>query len=199
MLFQKLNERHPEAQLKITQESSIGSSMSKKIKWNAVGAIAVSLLMILIYMALRFEIGFGMGALVSTIHDILATIGIYVLLGKQFSAPMVASILMIIGYSINDTIVIFDRIREELHFNPTASLKDVINYAVNCTLSRTVLTGLTTLLAALALYCFGTGVINDLSLVFIIGIVVGTYSSVFIAAPVFYRWHRGDRRTVEIK
>ncbi|MDR2812833.1 MAG: protein translocase subunit SecD [Puniceicoccales bacterium] len=197
--FQKLNERYPQAQLKIIHESSIGSSVSAKIKWNAFCAIVVSLLMILAYIALRFEIGFGMGALVSTIHDILATIGIYLLFGRQFSAPMIAAILMIIGYSINDTIVVFDRIREELHFNPTASLKEIINYSVNCTLSRTILTSLTTLLAALALYCFGTGVINDLALIFIIGIFVGTYSSIFIAAPIFYRWHRGDRRTVEIK
>jgi SecD/SecF fusion protein len=139
-----------------------------------------------------------MGALISTIHDVLATIGIYLLLGRQFSAPMIAAILMIIGYSINDTIVVFDRIREELHFNPTASLKEIINHSVNCTLSRTILTSFTTLLAALALYCFGTGVINDLALIFIIGIFVGAYSSIFIASPIFHRWHKGDRRTVEI-
>jgi SecD/SecF fusion protein len=199
LLFQKLNERYPQAQLKIVQESSIGSSMSGKIKWNAICAVAVSLLMIFAYIALRFEIGFGIGALISTIHDILATIGIYILLGKQFSAPMVAAILMIIGYSINDTIVVFDRIREELHFNPTITLKEVINYSINCTLSRTILTSFTTFLAAFALYCFRLGVVNDLALIFIIGIFVGTFSSIFIAAPIFYRWHRGDRRTVEIR
>jgi SecD/SecF fusion protein len=199
LLFQKLNEQYPQAQLKVIHESTIGSSMSAKIKWNAIYAVAVSLLMILVYVALRFEMGFGMGALISTIHDILATVGIYLLLGRQFSAPMIAAILMIIGYSINDTIVVFDRIREELHFNPTASLREIINYSINCTLSRTILTSLTTLLAALALYWFGVGVINDLALIFVIGIFVGTYSSIFIAAPIFYRWHRGDRRTVEIK
>ncbi|MDR1591227.1 MAG: protein translocase subunit SecD [Puniceicoccales bacterium] len=198
-LFQVLNKQYPEAQLKIIHESSIGSSVSGKIKWNAICGIVVSLLMVLIYVALRFEIGFGMGALISTIHDVLATIGIYLLLGGQFSAPMIGAILMIIGYSINDTIVVFDRIREELHFNPETSLKDIINYSVNCTLSRTILTSLTTLLAALALYCFGAGAINDLALIFIIGIFVGTYSSIFIASPIFYRWHKGDRRTVEIK
>jgi SecD/SecF fusion protein len=111
---------------------------------------------------------------------------------------MIAAILMSIGYSINDTIVIFDRIREELHFNPTSSLRDIINYSVNCTLSRTILTSFTTLLAALALYCFGAGVINDLALIFIIGIFVGTYSSIFIAAPIFYRWHRGSRKAIEL-
>ncbi|MDR0418017.1 MAG: protein translocase subunit SecF [Puniceicoccales bacterium] len=199
LLFQKLTDQYPQAQLKIIHESSIGSSMSKKIKWNAFYAVVVSLLMILIYIALRFEMGFGMGALISTIHDIAATVGIYLFLGRQFSAPMIAAILMIIGYSLNDTIVVFDRIREELHFNPMASLKEIINYSINCTLSRTILTSFTTLLAVLALYCFGTGTINDLALIFIIGIFVGTYSSIFIAAPIFYRWHRGNRQTVEIK
>jgi SecD/SecF fusion protein len=198
LLFQTLNKQYPQAQLKIIHESSIGSSVSGKIKWNAFLGIMASLLMILVYIALRFEIGFGMGALISTIHDVLGTIGIYLILGRQFSAPMIAAILMTIGYSINDTIVVFDRIREELHFNPTASLREIINYSVNCTLSRTILTSFTTLLAALALYCFGAGVINDLALIFIIGIFVGTYSSIFIASPIFYRWHKGDRRTVEI-
>jgi SecD/SecF fusion protein len=199
LLFQKLNERYPQAQLKVVQESSIGSSMSGKIKWNALCAVGVSLLMILLYIALRFEIGFGVGALLSTIHDVLATVGIYLLFGRQFSASMIAAILMIIGYSINDTIVVFDRIREELHFNPTASLKNIINYSINCTLSRTLLTSLTTFLAAFSLYCLGTGVINDLALIFMIGIVVGTLSSIFVAAPIFCWWHKGDRRTVEIK
>jgi SecD/SecF fusion protein len=172
--------------------------MSGKIKWNAICAVAVSLLMIFAYIALRFEMGFGIGALISTIHDILATIGIYILLGKQFSAPMIAAVLMVIGYSINDTIVVFDRIREELHFNSAITLKEVINYSINCTLSRTILTSFTTFLAAFALYCFRLGVVDDLALIFIIGIFVGTFSSIFIAAPIFYHWHKGDRRSVEI-
>ncbi len=198
-LLRQLQTAHPEAQLKVIKEVKIGSSMSSKIKWNALGAVAISLLMILAYIALRFELGFGIGALVSTIHDVFITLGIYILLGRQFSAPMVAAILMIIGYSINDTIVVFDRIREELHYQPTLSLAEIVNYAINCTLSRTILTSVTTLLAAVSLYCFGAGVINDLALIFIIGIVVGTFSSVFIASPIFYLWHKGDRRTVEIR
>jgi SecD/SecF fusion protein len=199
LLLQKLEERYPGAQLKVIQESSIGSSMSGKIKWNAIFALAVSLLMILFYIVLRFEIGFGVGALISTIHDILVTVGVYILFGRQFSASMVAAVLMIVGYSINDTIVVFDRIREELHFNVGGTLKEVINFSVNCTLSRTILTSFTTFLAAFSLYCFGAGVVKDLALLFLIGIIVGTYSSIFIAAPIFYRWHRGDRQLVEIK
>ena len=115
------------------------------------------------------------------------------------SLVVFAAILMIVGYSINDTIVVFDRIREELTLNPTTKLKTIINLAINKTLSRTILTSLTTLMAAAALYIFGAGVINDLALVFIIGIITGTFSSIFIASPIFYWWHKGDRGHVEAR
>ena len=101
------------------------------------------------------------------------------------------------GYSINDKIVVFDRIREELVLKPTMSLRDIINYSINRTLSRTMLTSLSTFIAALALFVFGTGIIVDFSLVFMLGIVVGTYSSIFIASPVFYWWNKGNRAKVE--
>jgi SecD/SecF fusion protein len=109
---------------------------------------------------------------------------------------MVAAILMIVGYSINDTIVVFDRIREELDLHPEMSLFDTVNLAINRTLSRTLLTSLTTLLSALALYIFGAGVVVDFALIFIIGIITGTFSSIFIASPVFFWWHKGDRQHV---
>jgi SecD/SecF fusion protein len=110
---------------------------------------------------------------------------------------MVGAILLIVGYSINDTIVVFDRIREELKINPTAHLRDVINLATSKVLARSILTSLTTFLAALALYLFGGGVVNDLSFTFLVGIVTGTFSSIFIASPIFYWWHKGDRKHVE--
>ena len=171
--------------------------MSTSIKRNAVYSVAVALIGILLYVALRFEFGYGIGAVVATIHDVLMTIGIFVLCGNQFTAPMLAAILMIVGYSINDTIVVFDRIREELELNPELTLKKVINLAINRTLSRTLLTSVTTFMAALSLFIFGAGVINDFALIFIIGIMTGTFSSVFIASPVFYWWHKGDRKHVE--
>jgi SecD/SecF fusion protein len=134
----------------------------------------------------------------------LMTIGIFVICGEfdmfvsgQFTAPMLAAILMIVGYSINDTIVVFDRIREELELNPGSDLRSIINLAINRVFSRTLLTSITTLLAALSLYIFGAGVINDLAFVFIIGILTGTFSSIFIASPIFFWWHKGDRRHVE--
>lgn len=198
-VVQALKKAFPKSDFKVIGVTSIGGSVSKSIKTDALLAIAVAILGILIYVGFRFEFGYGIGAVVSTVHDVLISIGIYVLLGGQFSAPMVAAILMIIGYSINDTIVVFDRIREEMILNPGMKLREVINLSINRTLSRTILTSATTFLAALALYVFATGVIHDFALVFMIGIIAGTFSSIFVAAPVFFWWHKGDRKHVETK
>ena len=194
-----LKQKYPDAGLELIGENTIGASVSDSIKYNALLALAVSLVGILLYVALRFKFGYGMGAVVSTVHDVLMSVGIFVILGGQFTAPMVAAVLMIVGYSINDTIVVFDRTREELELNPGLTLKQIINLAINRTLSRTMLTSITTLMSALALFIFGAGVVKDFALVFIIGIVTGTFSSIFIASPVFFWWHKGDRKHVESK
>ncbi len=190
----------PDAKLVKISENLIGGSVSHAITQNAFASIAVALFGILLYIWLRFEFGYGLGAVVATIHDLLMSIGIYVILGQffeigsgQFTAPMVAAVLMIVGYSINDTIVVFDRIREELDLNPDMTLFDVVNLGINRTLSRTLLTSITTLMAALALFIFGAGVVTDFALIFIIGIITGTFSSIFIASPVFFWYHKGDR------
>ncbi len=203
-LFSALQQQFPDAGLDLVGESRIGASVSGDVKTSAFVSVGVALFGILLYVALRFEIGYGIGAVVATVHDVLMTIGIYVLLGQalgwgsgQFTAPMIAAILMIVGYSINDTIVVFDRIREELTLNPDLTLRQVVDMSINRTLSRTVLTSVTTLLATSALYIFGAGIVNDFALVFIIGIFTGTFSSIFIASPVFFWWHKGDRRHVE--
>ncbi|TVR47923.1 MAG: protein translocase subunit SecD [Puniceicoccaceae bacterium] len=187
----------PEAALEFVGENRIGPAVGREIRMNAFMAIGISLVLILLYVAFRFEFGYGVGAVVATIHDILLTIGIFVLSDRQFSAPMVAAILLIAGYSLNDTIVVFDRIREELQMNTSGSLKKIVNLAINKVLTRSILTSFTTLLAAGSLYVFGGGVVNDIAFTFIIGILTGTLSSIFIASPVFYWWHRGDRRHVE--
>ncbi len=199
-----LQDVFPEAGFTEVGVTQIGASVSGDIQINALLSVLAALLGIMLYVALRFEVGYGVGAVVATIHDVLMTIGIFVLCGQfglfvsgQFTAPMIAAILMIVGYSINDTIVVFDRIREELELNPGMDLKKIINLAINRVLSRSLLTSITTLLAALALYIFGAGIINDFSFVFIVGIVTGTFSSIFIASPVFYWWHKGSRRHVE--
>ncbi len=192
-----LQKAFPNAGFEVVGKNNIGPAIGAEIQWNALMSIALSIVGIMVYVAFRFEFGYGMGAVVSTIHDVLMTVGIFVLTGRQFSAPMVGAILLIVGYSINDTIVVFDRIREELKINPNGTLRDVINSATSKVFGRSILTSLTTFLAALALYVFGGGVINDLSFTFLVGIVTGTFSSIFIASPIFYWWHKGDRKHVE--
>lgn len=187
----------PEAGLTWVGETQIGAAVSQQIQLNAILSVSLALLGILLYVALRFEVGYGIGAIVAILHDIFMTVGIFVLLGGQFTAPMIAAILMILGYSINNSIVIFDRIREELQLNPSATLASIVNLAINKVLARTILTSTTTLLASVSLYIFGAGIINDFALVFILGILTGTFSSIFIASPVFFWWHKGDRRHVE--
>ncbi|MBN2068856.1 MAG: protein translocase subunit SecD [Opitutales bacterium] len=202
--YDTLQKIFPDNGLDLLGETTVGSSVGADVTRGAFISIFLSLGGILLYVALRFEFGYGIGAITATVHDILMTIGLYVTLGEflgigsgQFTAPMIASILMTVGYSINDTIVVFDRIREELDLNPDMSLKEVVHLAINRTLSRTILTSLTTLLATLALYIWGSGIIVDFSLVFLLGILTGTFSSIFIASPVFYWYHKGDRRKVE--
>jgi len=198
-VLKTLQAAYPKADLKLISTTTIGASVGHEVQRGAIIAVIAALVGILIYIAFRFEIGYAVGALIATIHDLLMTIGVYVLLGQQFSSPMIAALLLVIGYSINDTVVVFDRIREELKLNPHLSLLQVINLSVNVTLSRTILTSFTAFLATTALYIFGAGVVREYALVFLIGIVTGTYSSIFIASPIFYWWHKGNRRDVEEK
>ena len=205
-VLEELIKANPDAGLREEGMSNIGASVSNQIKEDAILSVIAALIGILLYVAVRFEMGYAVGAVVATIHDVLMTIGLFVLLGNlsdgalcsgQFTAPMLASILMIVGYSINDTIVVFDRIREELEMNPVTNLKKIIMIAINRVLSRSILTSITTLLAALSLWIFGAGIINDFAFVFVIGILTGTFSSIFIASPIFFLWHKGDRKHVE--
>ncbi|EDY84063.1 protein-export membrane protein SecD, putative [Verrucomicrobiia bacterium DG1235] len=196
--IEALQNAFPSAEYDVIGKNEIGPSVGAEIQKNAFIAIGLSLGLILLYIAFRFEIGYGVGAIVATIHDILLTIGVFVLVpGHQFTAPMVAAILLIVGYSLNDTIVVFDRIREELTLRPTSKLREVLNIAMNAVITRSLLTSFTTLLASVSLMVFGKGVINDIAFTFTIGIITGTFSSIFIASPVFYFWHKGDRRSVE--
>jgi SecD/SecF fusion protein len=197
ILLNALQKANPQAGLEKIGEESIGPAIGKEIEWNAIKALLCSFVITLLYIAFRFEFGFGVGAVVASVHDILMTIGVFVIFGHQFNAPMVAAILSIAGYSINDTVVVFDRIREELKLNPTMKLRDVINLALNRVFSRSIMTSVTVFLAALALFVFGTGMMKDISFTFMVGVITGTFSSIYIAAPVFYWWHKGDRKHVE--
>ena len=196
-LVAKLQAAFPAAQFENAGVTRIGPSVGAEIQWNALKAVLWSLVLILIYVAFRFEFGYGMGAVVSTVHDVLMTIGLFVLFGREFNASMVAAILLVMGYSINDTIVVFDRIREELKLNPTGSLRDIVNRSLNLTLSRTIITGGTTLLTATTLILVTGGDVNDIAFTLLIGVITGTFSSLYIASPVFFWWHKGDRKHVE--
>ena len=144
-------------------------------------------------MSLRFEFGFALGGVIALAHDAFITLGLYSLFGRQVSLTIVAALLTIVGYSINDTIVIFDRIREDLRKDPKTDYRTLCNRAINQTLSRTVLTSLTTLIAVLVLFIFGGGAINDFALAMLIGVIAGTYSTIFIAAPIMLAWYKGRR------
>jgi SecD/SecF fusion protein len=192
-----LKSEFPQAKFDQGGTTAIGPTIGKEIASNASLSLGLSLLAILLYIAFRFEFGFGMGAVVATVHDVLMTVGMFVLFGGQFNAPMVAAILAIIGYSVNDTVVVFDRIREELKLNPTGDLRTIVNLSISRVFSRSIMTSVTTFLAASALFLVGGGVLRELAFTFLIGIITGTFSSIFIAAQVFYWWHKGDRKHVE--
>jgi SecD/SecF fusion protein len=187
----------PDLQLHVLQRTTIGGAVGETIRWNAIVSLALALFGILVYVAFRFETGFAIGAILSTIHDVLISVGMYALLGYKINAQILAAVLMIVGYSINDTIVVFDRIREELPKYPHLTLWQVIDLALNRVLSRTLLTSATTALAALALQVLGAGAMVDIARIFLIGIIAGTFSSIYVAVPVFYTWHRGKREKLD--
>jgi len=186
----------PVEKLMLSREA-IGGSVSGELRFNAIWSVVLALLGIGIYVSLRFETGFGVAAMVATLHDVLMTVALFVFFGGQFNAALIAAILLIIGYSVNDTIVVFDRIREELEGSPSRTLADVIHIAINRTLSRTILTSSTVFLCAVALWAFGAGDVRLYGEVFIYGVLTGTFSSIFIASPVFYWWHKGERKGVD--
>lgn len=172
-------------------EEKIGAQVGAELQKKGVMAIAFAMIGIIIYISIRFEFAFAVGAIIALLHDVLITIGIYCLLGRQLSLPIVAALLTIVGYSVNDTIVVFDRIREDIKLMAgKASYHEIANLSINQTLSRTLLTSLTTLLTVTMLLIFGGGAINDFALALFIGIIVGTYSSIFIATPVVLLWHK---------
>ncbi|MDR1789701.1 MAG: protein translocase subunit SecD [Opitutaceae bacterium] len=198
-LVEALQKSFPAAGFSKAGESHVGASIGVEIRNRAFVAIGASMLITLLYIAFRFEFGFGIGAMFSSLHDILMTIGIFVLSGHHFSAPMVAAILAIAGYSINETVVVFDRIREELKINPNSTLRLIVNGAINKVFARTIMTATTTFLAALALFLFGGGVLRDISFTFLVGILTSTFSAIFVSSQVFYWWHKGDRKRVEAR
>jgi SecD/SecF fusion protein len=186
----------PGAGFEAKSHEHVGAIVGKEIQKSAAIASILSLFGILVYVAFRYEFSFAVGAVIAVVHDVLMTIGWYCMSGRQFNATTVAAILTIIGFSINDTIVIFDRIREDLKLGVRGTFREVVNQALNQTLSRTIITSGTVFLATMSLYVFGGGEINDFAFAFLVGIITGTYSSIYIASFLVLKWHKGNRPNI---
>jgi preprotein translocase subunit SecF len=168
--------------------TEVGPAIGKELQQKALIAIAISLAGIVIYIAWRFEFRFGVAATIATFHDVLAVLGIIFLLNKEITLLIVTALLTIAGYSLTDTVVVYDRIRENLRARRKEALGDIVNASINQVLSRTAMTSLTTLLAALALFLLGGEVLHDFAFALLMGIIIGTYSSWFVASPIIYEW-----------
>ncbi len=174
--------------LTVETSTEVGPAIGKELQQKALLAIAISLAGIIVYIAWRFEFRFGVAATVATFHDVLAVLGIVFILNKEITLLIVTALLTIAGYSLTDTVVVYDRIRENLRARRKEQLGDIMNASINQVLSRTAMTSLTTLLAALALYLLGGEVLHDFAFALLIGILVGTYSSWFVASPIIFEW-----------
>jgi len=168
----------------------VGPKVGKDLREKAILSIIYAIIGIVIYISWRFELQYAIAAIIALVHDVLVTVGAFSLADKEFTLVIVAAFLTIIGYSLNDTIVVFDRIRENMRRKGKASLSDVINMSINQTLSRTILTSGTTLLVVVALFFRGGEIIHDFSFALIVGVVVGTYSSIFIASVFLVYWEK---------
>lgn len=189
----QLNADFPEKHFVVENQSEIGSSVSDTLREKALLAVVISLLGVVVYLGLRFDLRFGLAATLATLHDVLAVLGLIWLLNMEITLLTVTALLTLAGYSLNDTVIIFDRIRENLHKSedPENITDTLINTSTNEVLSRSIVTSLTVFLVLAALYVLGGSVIHDFSFALLVGVMVGTYSSVFVASPLLTLWHRG--------
>lgn len=174
----------------IRRSEAVGPKVGKDLRERALIAVALSCIGMLIYMWFRFEFRFGLGAVLGLVHDVLITMGALSITNTPIDLPVVAALLTIVGYSVNDTIIVCDRVRENMPKMTKKPLREVIDISVNQTLSRTILTVGTVFMATLALYLFGGGVIHDFAFTMLVGVITGTYSSVFVACPVVIYWEK---------
>lgn len=185
-----ISQKFPDNRYVVDSTTEIGPKVGGKLRQNAAQAIALATLGILIYVAIRFKFDFAVGATVATFHDVLAVLAVFFLLGKEINLILVTAVLTIAGYSLTDTVVVFDRIRENLRTRLKESVETVMNRSINEVLSRTIVTSFTVLMTSLALFFFGGEVIHDFSLAMILGVIIGTYSSIFVASPIALMWER---------
>ncbi len=187
-ILKQLEKTFPDRGITQVSQETVGPQIGQEFAKKAVFALGLGMIGILIYVSLRFEVSFAVATVIALLHDVIVTLGIFSLMGRELSLVMVGAILTIAGYSINDTIVVFDRIRERLKDGDSNSIQRLMNIAINETLGRTILTGGTTLLSVGALFFFGGAVLRDFSFAILIGILIGTYSSIYIAAPIVLWW-----------
>jgi preprotein translocase subunit SecF len=187
----------PELKYERIMFDTVGPKIGKELRTSAIFAVLIALLLILIYIGWRFELVFAIGAIIALFHDVLITLGIFTLAGFELSLKEIAAFLTIVGYSLNDTIVVYDRIRENLKVLRSENLDAIINRSINQTLSRTLITSGTTLIVVLVLFLFGGSVIKGFAFAMVIGIFIGTYSSIYVASPLVLEWqsrHGGKGR-----
>ncbi len=188
-----LTESFGEGRFEVRRVEIVGPQVGDDLRRQALLALFYAMIGILIYIAWRFEVRFAVAAVVALAHDVLITMGAFSLTNREFTLPVIAAFLTIIGYSLNNTIVIFDRIRENLKFRRREAFSDIINTSINQTMSRTILTSGTTLFVVVALFALGGEVIRDFAFALLVGIIAGTYSSIYIASPILIAWSPGAR------
>src|SRR5256714_5037064 len=180
----------PQATFKVERSERVGALVGGELAKSSLVALGLGTLVVLIFVTLRFELSFAVGAIVALFHDVVITVGVFSLLGRELTLTMVGAVLTIAGYSINDTLVVYDRIRARLASGRRGSIEEIMNSSINQTLSRTILTSTVTLIPILCLFFMGGPVLRDFSLAIIVGVAVGTYSSIFIASPIVLWWTR---------
>ena len=183
----------PDNTFVVDSSIEIGPTVGKRLQKDAITAVALSMIGIILYIAFRFEFRFGIAAAIATFHDVLAVIGVFYVLDKEINLLIITALLTLAGYSLTDTVVVFDRIREYLRSRRKEPIEVIINNGINHVLCRTIVTSFTTFLVLVALFFFGGEVIHDFSFALLIGVIVGTYSSVFVASPLLLLW-KGSRK-----
>ncbi len=199
-----LREKIKDNAFRVVKEDRVGPKIGEELKRDAVLAVLLSLLVILIYLGFRFKFVFAVGAVLALFHDVLITVGLYAVLygvipglNLEIDLPVVAAFLTLVGYSINDTVIVFDRIRENMKIHKTMPLEELINKSINQTMSRTIITGVTTLLAVFVLFLLGGDVLRAFSFTLLFGIIIGTYSSIFVASAMVLDYAQKTRKKVQ--
>lgn len=199
-----LREKVKDNQFQVVKEDRVGPKIGEELKRDAVLAVLLSLVVILIYLGFRFKFVFAVGAVAALFHDVLITVGLYAVLygvipglNLEIDLPVVAAFLTLVGYSINDTVIVFDRIRENMKIHKTMGLEELINKSINQTMSRTIITGVTTLLAVFVLFLLGGDVLRAFSFTLLFGIIIGTYSSIFVASAMVLDYAQKTKKKVQ--